>query len=101
MSSFECFWKDSKSSFESVSSTKLAAGVSAGLSSIELISGFSSTQAEKEKFSEEVANYVTGDEFISSLSQDLGEPKTNETEEDFVERASSILRASLKKKFNV
>lgn len=51
------------------------------------------------KFSEEVANYVTNDEFISSLSNNLGKPKVTETEEDFVERASRLLKTILEEKF--
>jgi|GEM_PF-5272256 len=60
------------------------------------------TTSEKlEKFSKEVANYATSDDLLSSISDQIGEPKENETEQEFVERASQILREVLKKKFKL
>jgi len=60
------------------------------------------TNAEKvEKFSKEVANYTTNDEVLSTISEQIGEPKEDESEQEFVERASHLLREILKKKFKV
>jgi hypothetical protein len=57
--------------------------------------------AKIEEFSNEVANYSTSDELISSLSEKIGKPEENESEQEFVERASNILREILKKKFKI
>lgn len=96
MTSFEDFLKESKNLPE------IKAQTTAGIQQITggIVSGFNDTQAEKDKFSKEVANYVTSNEVISSLSDSIGKPK-DETEEEFVERASRVLRAILKQKFNV
>lgn len=106
MSSFEHFWNGSDDSSESINSkelqTSLATNIPAILASVSFsIFPFKNTEAEKAKFSEEVANYVTSDEFISSLSNNLGEPKVTETEEDFVERASRLLKTTLEEKFKI
>ena len=106
MSSFEHFWNSSENSIESVNSSELQTSLATNIQGI-LMAGtlsvfsFNNTQVEEAKFSEEVANYVTGDEFISSLSNNLGEPKVTETEEDFVERASRLLRTILEEKFKI
>ncbi|MDM9382771.1 hypothetical protein QUB80_18930 [Chlorogloeopsis sp. ULAP01] len=106
---FEDFYKDSQNLYDSTSSTSSAAiqtCIAAGIQAITapiagIVFGFNNTQANEEKFSNEVANYVTSDECISSLSKEIGEPKENETEEEFVERASCLLRNILKKKFKI
>lgn len=63
--------------------------------------GQTDTQTKAEKFSKKVSEYATSKEVISSLSKEIGEPKETETEEEFIERASNVLRNLLKKKFNV
>ncbi len=62
---------------------------------------FKSAEEKKAEFVEQVNNYITSSEFISSFSSDLGEPKVTETEDDFVERASRLLKATLKEKFKI
>lgn len=101
MTSFERFCKDLNSLPESTTLQALQTQLSAGITEITtgVVSGFEDTKADK--FSNEVTNCATSDEVISSLSKDIGKPKTNETEEEFVERASRTLREILKKKFNV
>lgn len=103
MTSFEDFFKDSKRLAESTTLPILQTKLTAGITQITegILFGSNATQAKQEKFSKEVANYATSDEVISSFSKNIGEPKTNETEEEFVERASHVLRAVLKKKFDV
>ncbi|MHC5717622.1 MAG: hypothetical protein ACYTX0_37340 [Nostoc sp.] len=82
-------------------STIVAGNVQQVLSSaIGLSYGLANTQKAAE-FSKGVANYATSDEVISSLSEQIGKPKENETEQEFVERSSHILREILKKKFNI
>ena len=63
--------------------------------------GGNSEQAQAEKFSNEVSNYATSDEVISELSDNVGAPKQDESEDEFVKRASTALREILGKKFNV
>ncbi|MBL1197636.1 MAG: hypothetical protein FWK04_00780 [Nostoc sp. GBBB01] len=63
--------------------------------------GLNGTHRKSEKFSKEVSEYATSKEVISSLSKEIGEPNETETEEDFIERASNVLRKILKEKFKV
>lgn len=65
------------------------------------IFGSGDGQTKIKEFSDEVSSYVTSDKMISEISKNVGEPKTNETEEEFVERASCVLREVLNKKFDV
>ncbi|BBD66455.1 hypothetical protein NIES4072_62750 [Nostoc commune NIES-4072] len=63
--------------------------------------GLDDTQRKSEKFSKEVSEYATSKEVISSSSKKIGEPNASETEEDFIERASKVLREILKEKFKI
>ncbi|HYX16378.1 MAG TPA: hypothetical protein VE944_18815 [Nostoc sp.] len=63
--------------------------------------GLDATQSKNEKFSKEVSEYATSKEVISSLSKEIGEPNETEAEEDFIERASNVLRKILKEKFKI
>lgn len=63
--------------------------------------GFNNNPKKAEQFSQQVTEYATNDEVITVLSQEIGEPKANETEDQFVERASESLRSILRKKFGV
>jgi hypothetical protein len=63
--------------------------------------GLDDTQRKSEKFSKEVSEYATSKEVISSLSKKIGEPTETEAEEDFIERASNVLREILKEKFKM
>ncbi|KKD39445.1 MAG: hypothetical protein WAN66_27205 [Limnoraphis robusta] len=58
-------------------------------------------QDKAEKFSEQVSNLVQDKAFISKFSDSIGEPLENETEDEFVERSSNILRKMLYKKFGI
>ena len=61
--------------------------------------GLDDTQSKNEKFSKEVSEYATSKEVISSLSKKICEPNETEAEEDFIQRASNVLREILKEKF--
>ncbi|MEH2113138.1 hypothetical protein [Nostoc sp.] len=63
--------------------------------------GLDDTQRKSEKFSKEVSEYATSKEVIYSLSKKIGEPNETEAEEDFIERASNVLREILKEKFKI
>lgn len=62
---------------------------------------FSFSQDKAEKFSEDVSNLVGDKAFISKFSDSIGEPLENETEDEFVERSSNILRKMLYEKFGI
>lgn len=79
----------------------LSSSISSGVIGSSLGFGISNQQEMIEKFSKEVAEYATSKEIISSLVKETGEPKRDETEDDFVERASQVLRSLLKRKFKV
>ena len=85
MTSFEKFCKDLNSLSDSTTLPALQTQLSTGITGIAIkavsigavfggvVSGSKDKQAEK--FSNEVANYTTSDEVISSLSKDIGKPK--------------------------
>lgn len=54
--------------------------------------------ADREKFSEEVVKAANSDEVLTELSQEIGEPKETETEDEFVERAKTTFAKILKRK---
>lgn len=105
MINFKDFYKKTEQVSEDTSTepglaTNVALGVNLLVSSLGISSLFSNSQ-QIEKFSQEVASYATGDDVISSVSEQIGQPRENETEEEFVERASQVLREILKKKFKI
>lgn len=65
------------------------------------MTGSFNQQAEVEKFSDEVSSYATSNEVISLLSHTVGKPRVSESEKEFVERASNLLREILRKHFNL
>ncbi len=76
--------------------------VSTGVASAILLSGAVSTESKAEKFGQEVAKLAGSEEVMSELSQEVGVPLSNETEEEFVARAKKsfkkILMAKLESK---
>ncbi|OBU35960.1 hypothetical protein CTM76_00680 [Photobacterium phosphoreum] len=53
---------------------------------------------DKEKFSSEVVQVANSDEVLTELSESIGEPTENESEDEFVERAKSTFAKILKNK---
>lgn len=68
------------------------------LEQIESIATINLSADEKDKFSAKVASIAVSDEVISELSIALGTPKKSESENEFVDRAKSILKSILKSK---
>ena len=66
-----------------------------------ILSPFSAPSDEQEQFSKEVSNLVQDQAFLSEFSDQIGEPLEDESEDDFVERASDKLRQMLYSKFNI
>jgi hypothetical protein len=56
---------------------------------------------KKQEFSEKVSNLVRDEEFISEFSDRIGLPSEMETEDEFVERGSDILRKMLYDQFGI
>lgn len=56
---------------------------------------------DQQKFAEEVSNLVQNEAFLSEYSQKIGEPKENESEDEFVNRSSDELRQMLYRKFGL
>ncbi|MEA5512127.1 hypothetical protein VB715_20340 [Crocosphaera sp. UHCC 0190] len=85
-------------------------GSNVSLSSIEtslksvvsdLLTPFSVRVDKKQEFAEKVSNLVRDKEFISEFSDRIGEPSELETEDEFVERGSNVLRKMLYDKFGI
>lgn len=56
------------------------------------------SSSDREKFSSEVVQVANSDEVLTELSESIGDPKENESEDEFVERAKSTLAKILKNK---
>jgi hypothetical protein len=65
-----------------------------------LFPAFNSTKKSQE-FAEDVSKVISSNEFISELSDKIGLPLESETEDEFVERSSEILRKMLYSKFGI
>ena len=50
---------------------------------------------ERQKFSEKVSSLVQDEAFLSEYSDQISEPLTNESEDDFVKRSIGVLRKML------
>lgn len=55
-----------------------------------------SFQSKEDKFVKEVSELATGDEVISRLGSELGSPREEETEAEFVDRGKNTLRKILR-----
>jgi hypothetical protein len=55
--------------------------------------------ADREKFVSEVVEAANSDYVIDELSQSIGQPKEEETEDEFVNRSKSSLKNILKQRF--
>lgn len=59
-----------------------------------------SSKSEEYDFVREVVEIATSNEIISELSNELGSPRKEETENDFVNRGKNILRKILQETFD-
>jgi len=114
MNSFKDFWNSCKNKSDSSATenqselstiTQLSTVISQQITPIATtaltdIFGSTPKQTKIERFTKEVTECATSDEVISTVSDRLGQPLPDETEQEFVERASNILRNVLKEKFN-
>jgi hypothetical protein len=56
---------------------------------------------KKQEFAKEVSSLVRDKEFISEFSDRIGLPLETETEDEFVERGSDVLRKMLYDRFGI
>lgn len=66
-----------------------------------VLAPFSFSNDERRKFVEEVSNLVQNEAFLSKFGEQIKEPLDNESEDEFVKRASNTLRQMLRDKFRV
>lgn len=62
--------------------------------------GSAGADSNAEEFSGEVAALVRSDAVLGELGSEVGNPRPNETEDEFVERAKSALAGILRKKLS-
>lgn len=96
MSNFKDFVK-SRTGQKMISSS-LAQGLITQISGTLATTGLSISINDREKFSSEVVQVANSDEVLTELSESIGDPKENESEDDFVQRAKSTLAKILKNK---
>ena len=94
MPSFKDFFKANSSN------SSLLLSVESQERQISMKLGGSLSVAQKKDFSSELSKVVRDDGFISELSDSIGKPKDNETEDEFVERAKKTMRSLLNKKLS-
>ena len=68
-------------------STKIGTEISLARS----IGGLSISDSDTTKLSENILEIAQSDEFLGVLSTEIGEPKSNESEDDFVSRAKATM----------
>jgi hypothetical protein len=105
MSSFKEFMDEAEES-PAKALTSSNASLSAIQASLSLAVGsiltpFAIPNDKKQIFSEQASDVVRDKVFISEFSDRIGEPTELETEDDFVERGSDILRRMLYDKFGI
>lgn len=66
-----------------------------------ILTPFSFSNNEKQKFSEEVSSLIHNESFLSDFSNQIGKPLEQESEDDFVKRASNRLRKMLYDRFGI
>ncbi|MEG4211626.1 hypothetical protein [Microcoleus sp. S13_B4] len=66
-----------------------------------MLTPFSFSNNEKQKFSEEVSSLIQNESFLSDLSNQIGQPLEQESEDDFVKRGSNRLRKMLYERFGI
>ncbi|MEC4884861.1 MAG: hypothetical protein SAL70_26600 [Scytonema sp. PMC 1070.18] len=103
INSFEEFWTDSPDLQKFNGLSKIRTSIALGVQAITLpvttsLFGCEETQEKAEEFSQEVANYVTSDDVISTLSHKIGKPKKQETKAQFVARANAVFEEILMRK---
>ncbi|NWL17555.1 hypothetical protein FHG08_18055 [Pseudoalteromonas sp. Scap03] len=96
MSNFKDFVK-SRVGQKMISSSS-AQGLATQISGTIATTGLSISSNDREKFSSEVVQVANSDEVLAELSESIGDPKKNESEDEFVERAKSTLAKILKNK---
>ena len=80
--------------------TPLKNSLTLQLNTIQLSSPFQAKQTKEEKFKEAIMQEVTSAKTINEISEVVGQPKKNETEEEFVDRSVKNIVTYLKNKFN-
>ena len=80
--------------------TPLKNSLTLQLNTIQLYSPFQAKQTKEEKFKEAIMQEVTSAKTINEISEVVGQPKKNETEEEFVDRSVKNIVTYLKNKFN-
>jgi hypothetical protein len=94
MASFKDFFKANSSNSDLLLSSKSQE------QEIAVKLGGALSVSQTKEFSSELSKVVRDDDFISDLSEKLGKPKDNETEDEFVERAKNTMRSLLNQKLS-
>lgn len=104
MNSFKDFFFSAEKSENALptvqqSEKALSASIVGSLTSVSVVGGINFTLAKKEEFSNNVSRLAHSEEFIQDLSNNIGKPRPDESEDEFVLRAKAAMTALLKEKF--
>lgn len=75
---------------------ELVTNLSTSITSVDL----SLTNSQSKKFEKQIVDYISSPATIKSISDLVGQPKENESEEEFVERSLNRISDFLHKKFD-
>jgi hypothetical protein len=76
----------------------ISGSIVGSLSAINAVAGKSFSKSEKEKFANEASSLAHSEDFIQEFSSIIKEPRKEETEDEFVNRAKASMRELLSKK---
>jgi len=108
MSNFKDFFDSKKSGNTALiskaeSKIAIAAKINNLLIANPVIGSFSNSGKKEiavEEFSNEVSQMVNSDKFLDEFSKDVGMPKVDESEDEFVNRAKDVMRNLLRAKLS-
>ncbi len=88
MPSFKDFVKSEK---KNVNTLAISTGINTEISLARSTGMLSISDADTTKLSKNISEIANSDEFLDVLSTEIGKPKSNESEDDFVKRAKETM----------
>ena len=96
MSNFKDYFYSQHSEDKTMST--VAASISSVMGLASAMGGISLSKNQQDEFSNKVSSLTHSEEFIGELSSTIGEPLSNESEDEFVNRAKDAMKKLLQQK---
>lgn len=88
--------RSENTSLVTLTTSAVAKRISSGI--VTIATSNSWTASDTSKFSSQAAELVTNEKFLDELESKIGDPKENESEDEFVARSKEQMRKLLKSK---